>query len=114
MASPGTGSVNSGLVALGYFGESNLNSYFGSLGTTTSPQNPTSTGVFAHSTAYGIPSITDGTSNTIAFSEGLVSGTGQGEKWRDGVATATGSPLGVGLLDAHFERPGDPGGSPDV
>ena len=99
------GNVNSGLVALGHFGESNLNNYLGSLGTTTNPNNPTSTGVFAHSTAYAIRSITDGTSNTIAFSEGLVSGNGQGERWRDGVATAAGSPLGVGLLDAHSNIP---------
>ena len=110
----GNWSVNSGLVALGFFGESNLNNYLGSLGTTTNAKSPTSTGVFAHSTAYGIQSITDGTSNTIAFSESLVSGTGQGEKWRDGVATATNSPLGLGLLDAHFEHLGGHGRSRDL
>ncbi len=101
----GNGSINSGMVNLGFFGESNLNNYLGSLGTTTNPNSPTSTGVFAHSTAYGIQSITDGTSNTIAFAESLVSGTGQGEKWRDGVATAISSPLGVGLLDANSNLP---------
>jgi prepilin-type N-terminal cleavage/methylation domain-containing protein/prepilin-type processing-associated H-X9-DG protein len=96
-----SGSVNSQMVELGFFGESNLNSYLGSMGTTTNPTNPTSTGVFAHSTAYGIPSITDGTSNTIAFSEGLVSSNGHGQKWRDGVSTPAASPLGPGLLDAR-------------
>ena len=101
----GNGSINSDLVGLGFFGESNLNNYLGSLGTTTNPNNSSSTGVFAHSTAYGIQSITDGASNTIAFSESLVSSTGQGQKWRDGVATAISSPLGVGLLDANSNRP---------
>ena len=67
-------------------------SYYGSMGTTTLYQqgttnpppypaginrNPTSqqftgTGVFFYATSYGINSITDGTSNTIAFSESLV------------------------------------------
>lgn len=100
-----SGSINSGLVKLGFFGESNLNNYLGSLGTTTDPNSSTSTGVFAHSTSYGIQSIVDGTSNTIAFSESLVSGTGQGEKWRDGVATAASSPLGAGLLNANSNMP---------
>jgi prepilin-type N-terminal cleavage/methylation domain-containing protein/prepilin-type processing-associated H-X9-DG protein len=51
------------------------NNYAGSLGTTTSvgAGNPgTSTGIFAISTTYSIASVTDGTSNTIAFAEWLV------------------------------------------
>ena len=35
------------------------------------PTNQGSTGVFWYSVSYGIQSITDGTSNTVAFSEGL-------------------------------------------
>ena len=100
-----SGSINDGMVALGFFGESNINNYLGSLGTTTNPNNPTSTGVFAHSTSYGIESITDGTSNTIAFSEGLVSSTSPGERWRDGVATSGSSLLGPGVLDANSNIP---------
>ena len=45
------------------------NNYFASLGTTTYTWSPDSTGVFAHRAAYGVQNVTDGTSNTIAFSE---------------------------------------------
>ncbi len=40
------------------------------------PPSPGSTGVFWYSAAYGIQSITDGTSNTVAFSEGLTGSNG--------------------------------------
>ncbi len=68
----------------------NFNSYAGSMGTTSgytggtipSAPSPTtgnyasqSTGVFAYSQCYGIAQVTDGTSNTVAFSEVLVGGT---------------------------------------
>jgi len=54
--------------------------YRGSIGTTTNPSQywgwstgiPTSTGVFTYLNNYGIQDITDGTSNTVAFSETLV------------------------------------------
>ena len=61
-------------------------SYVGSAGTTTSSPNNSattnpwatqgSTGIFWWFKAYGIQSVTDGTSNTIAFSEALVSNNG--------------------------------------
>ncbi len=61
-----------------------LNSYYGSIGTSTNmgydwPQYPpntnqgNTTGIFAFHISYDIPSVTDGTSNTIAFAEGLTS-----------------------------------------
>jgi prepilin-type N-terminal cleavage/methylation domain-containing protein/prepilin-type processing-associated H-X9-DG protein len=62
------------------------NNYVGNLGTTTWQWSPDSTGIFAHSNCYGVQNITDGTSNTIAFSEGLIS-SGNWVKWRDGVAS---------------------------
>jgi prepilin-type N-terminal cleavage/methylation domain-containing protein len=65
------GTINTEMVALGFFGEANINNYLGSLGTTTNPNSPTGTGIFAHATAYGMESVTDGTSNTIALSEGI-------------------------------------------
>jgi prepilin-type N-terminal cleavage/methylation domain-containing protein/prepilin-type processing-associated H-X9-DG protein len=70
-----------------------INSYYASEGTTTyidnviggataqgacpgpsgggQPTNQGSTGLFWYSKAYGIQTVTDGTSNTVAFSEGL-------------------------------------------
>jgi prepilin-type N-terminal cleavage/methylation domain-containing protein/prepilin-type processing-associated H-X9-DG protein len=69
-----------------------FNSYYASVGTTTYTENAVSngstpqtcnggsqgsTGVFWYSTSYGIQNITDGTSNTVAFSEGLTGTNGQ-------------------------------------
>jgi len=74
-----------------------INNYYASEGTTTyidnvlgngstpatcpgpnpgQPANQGSTGVFWYSVSYGIQSITDGTSNTVAFSEGLTGSNG--------------------------------------
>ena len=50
-----------------------INSYFGSGGTTSLSYNSTTTGVFSFQTCYGLRDITDGSSNTIAFGEVLVS-----------------------------------------
>ncbi len=70
-----------------YAGQVNDNCYYGSIGATTNggsdtPPRPTTptcpnyqsptTGVFGFRVAYGIRDITDGSSNTIAFSEGKV------------------------------------------
>jgi prepilin-type N-terminal cleavage/methylation domain-containing protein/prepilin-type processing-associated H-X9-DG protein len=56
-------------------GAANNNSYFGSKGTTTIKSSTSSSGLFCLLTPYGIKDTTDGTSNTIAFAEGIV-GTG--------------------------------------
>jgi prepilin-type N-terminal cleavage/methylation domain-containing protein/prepilin-type processing-associated H-X9-DG protein len=83
---------NAGTVS-GQTGTPLINNYYASVGTTTytenaftngntpatcpgpasggQPTNQGSTGVFWYSVAYGIQSITDGTSNTVAFAEGL-------------------------------------------
>ena len=57
-------------------GEVLLNSYCGSFGTTTTPSTVQittgSTGLFTWWRSYGIQDCTDGTSNTIAFSENRV------------------------------------------
>ena len=68
-------------------GQGSTNSYMGSIGVTTdwycggnavcqnSPTpataNAPSTGIFARTQTYGIQNVTDGTSNTIAFTEML-------------------------------------------
>jgi prepilin-type N-terminal cleavage/methylation domain-containing protein/prepilin-type processing-associated H-X9-DG protein len=72
-------------------GKTGLNSYYASTGTTDYASSGVtstsliqancnggtgSTGVFYYATSYGIDEITDGTSNTIAFSEGLVGSNG--------------------------------------
>jgi prepilin-type N-terminal cleavage/methylation domain-containing protein/prepilin-type processing-associated H-X9-DG protein len=59
-----------------------FNNYYASMGTTTNSSNNhdhnncrqggRSTGMFYYSTSYGLQNIGDGSSNTIAFSEGLV------------------------------------------
>jgi prepilin-type N-terminal cleavage/methylation domain-containing protein/prepilin-type processing-associated H-X9-DG protein len=49
----------------------NMN-YAGCIGTTTAVSGAATTGIFAYSTTYNIASVTDGTSNTVAFSEWLV------------------------------------------
>ncbi|MDR3634768.1 MAG: DUF1559 domain-containing protein [Isosphaeraceae bacterium] len=55
----------------GNAGTTNLNSYNACIGTTTLISNVGSTGLFTYQLAYGIRDCTDGTSNTIAFSEAL-------------------------------------------
>jgi prepilin-type N-terminal cleavage/methylation domain-containing protein/prepilin-type processing-associated H-X9-DG protein len=73
------------------------NNYYASLGTSTQYWMPDTTGVFTYGNGgnmpgrtYGVQSITDGTSNTIAYGEGLVGDFSiQFVKWRDGpLATA--------------------------
>jgi len=52
-------------------GGARQNSYHGSMGTTTDPY-ATSTGVFTYYRSFSIATVTDGTSNTIAYSEARV------------------------------------------
>jgi prepilin-type N-terminal cleavage/methylation domain-containing protein/prepilin-type processing-associated H-X9-DG protein len=76
--------ANAGSVSVANNGANNLldNSYVGCVGTTTLSPNggngawstAGSTGLFWYYTSYGLQSVSDGSSNTIAFSEGLVGG----------------------------------------
>jgi prepilin-type N-terminal cleavage/methylation domain-containing protein/prepilin-type processing-associated H-X9-DG protein len=80
------------------------NNYFASLGTTTETFfMPDSTGLFAHLRAYGVQNVTDGTSNTIAFSEGLIATDTLWRPWRGGVSAGTGGQNK--LLDARSNLP---------
>jgi prepilin-type N-terminal cleavage/methylation domain-containing protein/prepilin-type processing-associated H-X9-DG protein len=99
----------------GLTGQYNNNNYFGSVGTT--PGFPSgcnlggtnclggSTGIFSHLLTYSIANVTDGTSSTIAFSEGLVSDSLNGTRWRDDLSTASGYGAGYTLLDANMNIP---------
>ena len=82
----------------------NTNNYFGSFGTTTDTFfNPGSSGIFAHLRSYGIENVTDGTANTIAFSEGLIATDTLWMSGRGGVASGTGGRNY--LLDARTNIP---------
>jgi len=81
----------------GLAGQANTNSYYGSVGTSTydwwggmdnaSPpaweDKRHTTGIFAKYRSYGIQDATDGTSSTVAFSEGLVGGLTRNDSTRN-------------------------------
>jgi len=94
----------------GLVGQENTNNYFGSIGTTGGfYPNHESTGIFASKRTYGISNVTDGTSNTIAYSEALVSTTIFGAKqtrWRDGPSNSGGVSAAYSALDAASNRAG--------
>jgi prepilin-type N-terminal cleavage/methylation domain-containing protein/prepilin-type processing-associated H-X9-DG protein len=57
----------------GYAGRNYTNNYYASAGLTTHRHHHVEfSGVFARNVCYGIASITDGTANTVAFSEGII------------------------------------------
>ena len=75
----------------------NINSYHASTGTTYVPGDngqggTTSTGLFAYQVTYGIRDCTDGSSNTIAFCEGLVGAPNQTASPGNGVEGSGGQP----------------------
>ncbi|WP_337173841.1 DUF1559 domain-containing protein [Paludisphaera sp.] len=78
----------------GTSGGRRLNNYYGSYGVTTDIWNPQSTGIFAHNASYDVGAVTDGTSNTIMWSEGLT-----GSITPLGRRTSVGAPGAVALLD---------------
>jgi len=91
----------------GNAGQTGSNSYFGSVGTSSydwwggmdDAQPPTwtdkrhTTGIFAKYRSYGINDVKDGTSGTVAFSEGLAGGTAANStarnRWRNAVTGLT-------------------------
>ena len=89
----------------GMNGQENTNNYFGSVGATgaTFYSMTGSTGIFANARTYSIADVTDGTSNTVAYSEALVSttvGSPKGVKWRDGPSNTGTTSAGYSALDA--------------
>jgi prepilin-type N-terminal cleavage/methylation domain-containing protein/prepilin-type processing-associated H-X9-DG protein len=86
---------------------SNDNSYNGSIGTTTfQPGTNTSqgsTGLFWYYRSYGVRDVTDGTSNTVAFSEGLVGGPSATKGYR-GTAVLSAGGTSDQMLDARVNQ----------
>ena len=81
-------------------GGARTNSYHGSFGTTTNPY-VTSTGIFTYYRSFSIANVTDGTSNTIAFSEALVGDNSKtSSAFRNEVEGVTSVPAGAILNDA--------------
>ena len=85
------------------------NNYVGCYGTTTdewcggvSGCPGSSTGVFAHFMCYGVQAITDGTSNTMAFSETLVSDSSHFTAYRDGLAAGAAGGPASNIADAFM------------
>jgi len=94
----------------------NTNNYYGCIGTTTLITTNTgaatvagiqTTGIFTWQGSYGINTVTDGTSNTIAFAECLVGNQSLvlGQK-RIGLVSVTGIPSTSLLLDASSNPAG--------
>ena len=82
------------------------NNYFASMGTTTyqwSSSDGNSDGIFAWNAAYGVQAVTDGTSNTIAFSESLIATDTLWLPWRGGISAGSGGQNY--LLDARSNLP---------
>jgi len=72
----------------GFAGQNFINSYYASQGCSVQNTPTMGSGIFVYNNAFNISTVTDGTSNTVAFSEGLV-----------GNGTSTGYP-GNGVVGA--------------
>ena len=75
------------------------NNYMGSIGTTTIPSNPQSTGAFASQTPYRVADFIDGSSNTVAFGEGLVGSANTSGGWTYPGNGTVGVASGLAVLD---------------
>ncbi len=93
-----------GLTATGAAWNGDNNNYMGSMGTATNPWTLTGSGIFSNYSAFSIATVTDGTSNTIAFSECLVGSPQNWVRWRDGIS-ASGIGTTYRLNDAWQNQP---------
>ncbi len=81
-------------------GTSRINNYHASTGTTTSPNHENPTGLFGRYNAFGIRDCTDGSSNTVAFSEALVGLVGAQNRYRGNFSMKAGAVAGASVQDA--------------
>jgi prepilin-type N-terminal cleavage/methylation domain-containing protein/prepilin-type processing-associated H-X9-DG protein len=81
-------------------GTINSTTYIGSFNPSTN-MGGISTGVFAMQMSYGIPDITDGTSNTVAYAEALCGDTTATKPVRANGTGNSGSALAANLLDVN-------------
>jgi hypothetical protein len=88
----------------GQAGKSNINSYHCSQGTSTFNNSTKMSGLFAYKTAYTLADITDGTSNTVAFSEALV---GDENGQADKLGNSTGQDVKGGAAGNLFDVTGN-------
>jgi prepilin-type N-terminal cleavage/methylation domain-containing protein/prepilin-type processing-associated H-X9-DG protein len=109
---PSDGNAGQGSPNAGNVNTSNDNSYVGSQGTTTmTPQVNSatgSTGLFWYYVSYNISGFTDGTSNTVAFSEALVGkpgSTGQDTYRGNSVMNVGQALITANFLDANQNQP---------
>jgi len=97
-------------------GTPNTNNYYGCVGTSTwfsnsntsaaSLANTQSSGFFTWQRSYGIRDCTDGTTNTVAFSEAVVGNPQQVKKQRNiGLNSVSAIPAGALLQDASANPP---------
>ncbi len=93
----------------GNAGVTNLNSYVDSLGTTTitaiTQTTTGSSGLFTFWRSYGIQNCIDGTSNTIAFSEGLVGDNSTYWTRSAGIVQLASLPAAAQVLDVSSSWP---------
>jgi prepilin-type N-terminal cleavage/methylation domain-containing protein/prepilin-type processing-associated H-X9-DG protein len=74
----------------GLAGQTNINSYHTSRGTTANPLDTMTTGLFSHAATYGMSDMLDGSSNTIAMGEAVVGDSSWGYPWRGALGMVTG------------------------
>jgi prepilin-type N-terminal cleavage/methylation domain-containing protein/prepilin-type processing-associated H-X9-DG protein len=83
----------------GNTGVTNTNNYMASYGTSTYNTTAKSSGIFAYQTTYSVPDVTDGTSNTVAFSEALVGGPAAASTYRGNSTGNAGTNQASGQMD---------------